>query len=214
MFDFITSKHWGACPRIQPELIASHLCSFDELMSSRSLGVPFKTKPSLEIYRVKLNDGKTLYLKRSLPRKTSVVLREMIGWIRRGKPAHTEAFHVYEAAQKLKELSIPVMNIVAWGEERFLGLWPHRGFMLAENVEGEEHASRETCQAWADELEAVWLETLGLTQADLTFDRVEAEALQNYFYAVELLLRCKDAAIRITKQAWAELEDRLLTYPS
>jgi hypothetical protein len=75
-------------------------------------------------------------------------------------------------------------------------------------------ASSKALQAWADELEALWLDALGLTREDLTFDRAEAKALQNYLYATELLLRCKDAAVRIPKQAWAELEERLLTYPS
>ncbi|MBW4485853.1 MAG: NACHT domain-containing protein [Tildeniella torsiva UHER 1998/13D] len=67
---------------------------------------------------------------------------------------------------------------------------------------------------WADELEALWLNALGLSRADLRFNREEAEALQNYLCAIDLLLRCKNAAVRIRKQAWAELEDRLLTYPS
>jgi hypothetical protein len=77
-----------------------------------------------------------------------------------------------------------------------------------------DEASTEDWQNWANELEALWLEALGLTQADLTFNKEEAEALQNYLYATELLLKCKDAAVRIPKQAWAELEARLLTYPS
>ncbi len=75
-------------------------------------------------------------------------------------------------------------------------------------------ASMEDWKNWADELKALWLEALGLTQADLTFNKEEAEALQNYLYATELLLKGKDAAVRIPKQAWAELEARLLTYPS
>ncbi|PZV06183.1 MAG: hypothetical protein DCF32_10285 [Leptolyngbya sp.] len=78
----------------------------------------------------------------------------------------------------------------------------------------DDHTSSEAWRTWGNELEALWLNALGLTREDLTFNGAEAEALQNYFYATELLLRCKDAAIRIPKHAWAELEDRLLTYPS
>ncbi|PZU96612.1 MAG: histidine kinase, partial [Leptolyngbya sp.] len=90
---------------------------------------------------------------------------------------------------------------------------PNQLEQMAETVP-DDHASSEAWQTWADELEALWLNALGLTHEDLALDRAEAKALQNYFYATELLLRCKDAAIRIPKQAWAELEDRLLTYPS
>ncbi|MGD1907477.1 MAG: hypothetical protein ACFB0C_16020 [Leptolyngbyaceae cyanobacterium] len=66
-------------------------------------------------------------------------------------------------------------------------------------------------QDWANKLEAIWFDVLGLDRAALTFNKAEAEALRDYFYATELLLRCKDAAVRISKQAWADLEVRLLT---
>ncbi|MEM9949859.1 MAG: hypothetical protein AAF810_27835 [Cyanobacteria bacterium P01_D01_bin.36] len=66
-------------------------------------------------------------------------------------------------------------------------------------------------QTWADDLEALWLDTLGLRRVDLTFSSEEAEALREYLYVTDLLIRCKDAAVRIPKQAWADLEARLLT---
>lgn len=67
--------------------------------------------------------------------------------------------------------------------------------------------------AWADELETLWLSTLGLSKEDLTFSPTETEALRDYLYASVLLLRCKDAAIRVPKKAWKDLEARLLTWP-
>ncbi|HIK16642.1 MAG TPA: phosphotransferase [Leptolyngbyaceae cyanobacterium M33_DOE_097] len=138
MLNLFKLKVWGVAPEFRPELMALDLCDFDKLMLSPSLGRPFKTKPSLELYRLYSTEKKVYFLKRSLPRKSSVVLRDMLRWVRRGKPAHTEAFHVYEAAQTLKELGIPAMKVVAWGEERWFTLWPHQGFVLAEGVEGEE----------------------------------------------------------------------------
>ncbi len=95
-----------------------------------------------------------------------------------------------------------------FSSSRFTAL-PNQLAHMAETVPNDS-ASSEAWQTWADELEALWLDALGLTREALMFDREEAEALQNYLYATELLLRCKDAAIRIPKQAWAELEDRLL----
>lgn len=68
----------------------------------------------------------------------------------------------------------------------------------------------EAWENWANELEALWLHALGFTKDDLTFTKEEAEAIQNYHYIIELLIRCKDAAVRIPKQAWIELEARLL----
>ena len=74
----------------------------------------------------------------------------------------------------------------------------------------DEKDTFEIWQAWADELEALWLEVLGLNRVNLTFNEDEAEALRDYLYVTELLIRCKEAAVRIPKQAWAELEARLL----
>ncbi|MEO1145395.1 MAG: NACHT domain-containing protein [Cyanobacteria bacterium J06638_22] len=71
--------------------------------------------------------------------------------------------------------------------------------------------SSEAWQNWADELEVLWFNTLGLDKAALTFTEAEAQALRDYLYVTELLVRCKAAAIRIPKQAWEDLEARLLT---
>ena len=64
---------------------------------------------------------------------------------------------------------------------------------------------------WADELNTLRFETLGLDEAALMFTREEFDALRDYLYSTELLIRCKDAAVRVTKHAWADLEARLLT---
>ncbi len=45
----------------------------------------------------------------------------------------------------------------------------------------------------------------------ITFSDEEAEALRNYLYANELLIQCKEAAIRVSRSEWEALERRLLT---
>ncbi|MBD2234286.1 NACHT domain-containing protein [Phormidium tenue] len=90
---------------------------------------------------------------------------------------------------------------------------PNQLERMARTVPAQD-APGSSWQNWANELETLWLDALCLSREDLISDRKEAEALQSYLYATELLLRCKAAAIRIPKQAWAELEDRLLTYSS
>ncbi len=77
----------------------------------------------------------------------------------------------------------------------------------------DSEASSRAWQNWADELEAIWLNALGLAQSNLTFTQAEAEVWRDYLYATELLIRCKDAAVRVPKQAWADLEACLLTVP-
>ena len=81
---------------------------------------------------------------------------------------------------------------------------------MADQIPSEE-APASAWRDWADQLEALWLDTLGLTAEAITFTRAEAEALRDYLYTTQLLLRCKEAAVRIPKQGWAELKARLLT---
>ncbi len=42
----------------------------------------------------------------------------------------------------------------------------------------------------------------------------EAEAWKNYFYANYLMMRCKDAAVRVSPKTWAEIEERMLLVPN
>lgn len=38
----------------------------------------------------------------------------------------------------------------------------------------------------------------------------EAYALNNYLYVTELMIRCKEAAVRVSPDTWAGIEDRML----
>ncbi|MEM8501901.1 MAG: NACHT domain-containing protein [Cyanobacteria bacterium P01_D01_bin.1] len=69
----------------------------------------------------------------------------------------------------------------------------------------------EVWQTWADQLQSIWLEALELNLDDITFSYEEAQALQDYLYANELLIQCKEAAIRVSRSEWEALERRLLT---
>ena len=75
----------------------------------------------------------------------------------------------------------------------------------------DEDAFSQEWHQWADELEAVWLNSFGLTKEDVTLSKEDAEALANYLYIIELIVQCKDAAVRFDKEEWAVLESRLLT---
>ncbi|MEM1310453.1 MAG: NACHT domain-containing protein, partial [Cyanobacteria bacterium P01_H01_bin.153] len=95
-------------------------------------------------------------------------------------------------------------------ESAKFSLLPERLRQFADTIPRNNDSS-EMWQSWADDLEALWFDTLGLDKASLTFTREEAEALRDYLYGIESLIRCKEAAVRVPKQAWAELEARLLT---
>lgn len=74
--------------------------------------------------------------------------------------------------------------------------------------------SPEEWQRWSDQLQLIWLEALDLDIDDITFSEQEAEALKDYLYATELLIHCKESAIRVSRSEWEALEQRLLTIDS
>ncbi|MFK8184086.1 MAG: hypothetical protein AB8B99_11990 [Phormidesmis sp.] len=80
-----------------------------------------------------------------------------------------------------------------------------------EKITPKSHNSSESWLRWSGQLLTIWLETLELDKDDITFSVKEAKALQNYLYATELLIRCRESAIRVSRSEWTAMEKRLLT---
>jgi hypothetical protein len=68
----------------------------------------------------------------------------------------------------------------------------------------------ETRQAFIQYIYQAWLDTLHLQQKLVELSEKEAKALANYFYANELMVKCKEAAVRVSANVWAGIEDRML----
>ena len=89
---------------------------------------------------------------------------------------------------------------------------------LAEKLSQQEktipdwQASGHAWRVWADQLDNIWINAFGISLETLTFSKEEIEALSKYLCVVELLLSCKQSAIRVSRTAWEDLEARLLTW--
>jgi predicted NACHT family NTPase len=59
----------------------------------------------------------------------------------------------------------------------------------------------------------LWCDTLGVDQETTRLLENEAKALADYLYACELMLRCKEAAVRVSPQTWEAIEGRMLLPP-
>ncbi|MBD2113976.1 MULTISPECIES: NACHT domain-containing protein [Cyanophyceae] len=57
----------------------------------------------------------------------------------------------------------------------------------------------------------IWWDTLQIDPTSLILKDKELRALENYFYANELMVKCKEAAVRVTPELWAEIEERMVT---
>jgi predicted NACHT family NTPase len=64
---------------------------------------------------------------------------------------------------------------------------------------------------WANQLQLIWLEALNLNSDFVSFSSGETRALSDYLYATELLIRCKESAIGVSRSDWKAMEARLLT---
>jgi len=60
---------------------------------------------------------------------------------------------------------------------------------------------------------SVYLEVFQLTEELITYNSEESEALENYLYSVDLLLKCKQEAARLSPATWDVIEAELLLPP-
>ena len=65
-------------------------------------------------------------------------------------------------------------------------------------------------RVFGDRIRQLWYNALNLTPDLLNLSESELTALQNYFYANELMVRCKESAVRVTEGVWAGIEERML----
>lgn len=128
---------WTA-PDGLPVMRALHMDGFNTAMQ-RELGTPFKRKAGHEVYHLRHpQTHQCLFVKRSTHGPKGVPWRLLVNAIIGRKAAHTEAWHVHLAAQTLGKAGFKTMPIVAAGEERLLGLWPLRGFVVMRGATGQD----------------------------------------------------------------------------
>lgn len=91
-----------------------------------------------------------------------------------------------------------------------LSTLPQQLEQLSIQIPGLDAPSSQWWQ-WAKDLNLTFLKAFDLTEAMVTLSEEDAEALRDYLYITELLIRCKDAATRVPKAEWEAVEARLLT---
>lgn len=69
----------------------------------------------------------------------------------------------------------------------------------------------EVQRAFRDRILQLWFDTLQLDPEIVQLSEEEVTALNHYFYASELMVRCKDAAVRVSPEVWAGIEARMVT---
>ncbi|NEQ50577.1 MAG: histidine kinase [Leptolyngbya sp. SIO3F4] len=83
---------------------------------------------------------------------------------------------------------------------------------LKEQIPPDEATFNEW-RSFANKLIETFLTSFHLNKELITFSRSEAQALEKYLYATNLLIECKNAAVRVSRKEWKIIESRLLIPP-
>ncbi|MGK7928163.1 MAG: NACHT domain-containing protein, partial [Spirulina sp.] len=127
------------------------------------------------------------YLARALAPALTRVLTEALVDVGESRPA-------LELAQKLQQLEIFQDGAIA---------------VLIERLQAIEEGSTDI-NAFSQHLQHCFLEAFGLTPELMCLSAPEIQVFKNYLYANQLIVRCKQAAVRVSPQTWAEIEARML----
>jgi len=94
-----------------------------------------------------------------------------------------------------------------------------KGGILSALIEGLEalqseipndRQSQEIWLAFANRLEQTYLDTFQLKREWLELSEEDANAIADYLYACELMIRCKESAVRVSRETWAGIEGQIL----
>ncbi|MFB2878720.1 NACHT domain-containing protein [Floridanema aerugineum] len=69
-------------------------------------------------------------------------------------------------------------------------------------------------QKFVERILETWLNALNLRPELINLSEEEAVTLKNYFYANNLILQCKQAAVRVSPKTWEGIEERMLLPPN
>lgn len=73
---------------------------------------------------------------------------------------------------------------------------------------------REVRENFAKNLTQTLLDGFNLTSNMVNLSKEEIKSLDNYLYANYLIIQCKDAAVRVSRETWKAIEDRMLLPPT
>lgn len=99
-----------------------------------------------------------------------------------------------ELAQRLQQLEIFQGEAIA---------------ILIEKLQEMGNCSTDT-DTFSQNLQHCFLEAFALTSELMFLSETEIQVFKNYLYANQLIVRCKQAAVRVSPQTWAEIESRML----
>jgi hypothetical protein len=81
-------------------------------------------------------------------------------------------------------------------------------------VEGYQIVEMEVYQEFVEHIYQTWLEALNLSLETVNLSEGELAALQNYFHANWLIVKCNEEAVQVPRKTWERIEERMLLWAS
>jgi hypothetical protein len=81
-------------------------------------------------------------------------------------------------------------------------------------VEGYQIVEMEVYQEFVEHIYQTWLEALNLSLETVKLSEGELAALQNYFHANWLIVKCNEEAVQVPRKTWKGIEERMLLWAS
>jgi hypothetical protein len=78
----------------------------------------------------------------------------------------------------------------------------------------DDKQPKQVRRAFAKQILQTLLKAFCLNPELVNLSEEEAQAWTNYLYANYLMMRCKEAAVRVSLKIWAEIEERMLLVPN
>ena len=80
---------------------------------------------------------------------------------------------------------------------------------LQTKIPGDDQPE-EIWSSFADRTEKTYLNAFQLQREWLELSEAEANDLTDYLYVCELMVRCKESAVRVSRETWEGIESRML----
>jgi hypothetical protein len=78
----------------------------------------------------------------------------------------------------------------------------------------DDNKPKDVHQAFSERLQQITEDALNLSPDIINLSDKEAKALENYLYAINLLIECKQASVRVSPTTWEAIEAQMLLVPS
>jgi DNA-binding Xre family transcriptional regulator/energy-coupling factor transporter ATP-binding protein EcfA2 len=80
--------------------------------------------------------------------------------------------------------------------------------------EGYQIVEMEVYQEFVEGIYQTWIEALNLSLETVNLSEEELAALQNYFHANWLIVKCNEEAVQVSRKTWEGIEERMLLWAS